>query len=95
MPDVLQRLQEALVDRYAVEREIDRGGMAMVFLAEDVRHHRKVAIKVLHPELTTAVGGERFLFEIEIVAGLQHPHILPLHDSGEVEGLLYYVMPFV
>jgi tetratricopeptide (TPR) repeat protein/tRNA A-37 threonylcarbamoyl transferase component Bud32 len=95
MPDVLQRLQEALVDRYAVEREIDRGGMAMVFLAEDVRHHRKVAIKVLHPELTTAVGGERFLFEIEIVAGLQHPHILPLHDSGEAEGLLYYVMPFV
>jgi len=95
MPHLLQRLKSALADRYAVEREIGRGGMATVFLAEDLKHHRKVAIKVLHTELAAAVGTDRFLREIEIVAGLNHPHILPLHDSGEAEGLLYYVMPYV
>lgn len=95
MPDLLERLSSALADRYAVESEIGRGGMAAVFLAEDLRHHRKVAIKVLHPELGAAVGGERFLHEIETVAGLNHPHVLPLHDSGEADGLLFYVMPHV
>jgi len=95
MPDLLERLSAALADRYAVESEIGRGGMATVFLAEDLKHHRKVAIKVLHPEIASSLGGERFLQEIEIVAGLDHPHILPLHDSGAADGLLYYVMPYV
>ena len=94
MPDLLERLQFALADRYAVESEIGRGGMAVVYLAEDLRHRRKVAIKVLHPELTATLGGDRFLREIEIVAGLQHPHILPLYDSGETDSLLYHVMPY-
>ena len=94
MPDLLERLTAALGDRYAIEREVGRGGMAVVFLAEDLKHHRRVALKVLHPELTATLGAERFLHEIEIIAGLQHPHILPLYDSGEVEGLLYYVMPY-
>ena len=94
MPDLLERLQAALEDRYAIEREAGRGGMAVVFKAEDLRHHRQVAIKVLHPELTATLGAERFLNEIEIIAGLQHPHILPLYESGEADGLLYYVMPF-
>jgi serine/threonine-protein kinase len=95
MTDLQERLPSALADRYAVESEVGRGGMATVFLAEDLKHHRRVAIKVLHPELAAAVGTDRFLREIEIVAGLNHPHILPLHDSGEAEGLLYYVMPYV
>jgi len=95
MPDLLERLTSALGDRYAIESEIGRGGMAVVFLAEDLKHHRKVALKILHPELTATLGAERFLHEIEIVAGLQHPHILPLYDSGEADGLLYYVMPYV
>lgn len=85
----------ALADRYTIEREVGSGGMATVFLARDVRHGRRVAIKIMHPELAAAVGGERFLREIEIAARLSHPHILPLHDSGEVDGQLYYVMPFV
>jgi len=92
----------ALVDRYQIERELGRGGMATVYLAEDLRHHRKVAIKVLHPELAESLGSERFLREIETTASLRHPHILPLYDSGAVRGrseggppLLYYVMPFV
>jgi serine/threonine-protein kinase len=85
----------ALGARYAVERELGAGGMATVYLAEDVRHHRKVAIKVLHPELSAVLGPERFLKEIELTAGLQHPHILPLFDSGSADGQLYYVMPFV
>lgn len=95
MPDLLERLTTALADRYAVESEIGRGGMATVYLAEDLKHHRQVAIKVLHPELAVAVGTDRFLREIEILAGLQHPHILPLYDSGEADELLYFVMPFV
>ena len=94
MSDLLERLRAALADRYAIESEIGRGGMAVVFLAEDLKHHRKVALKVLHPELTATLGAERFLSEIEIVASLQHPHILPLYDSGEADGLLYYVMPY-
>ena len=94
MPELLERLQAALGDRYAIQSEIGRGGMATVFLAEDLRHHRQVAIKVLHPELTASLGADRFLREIEIIAGLQHPHILPLYDSGEFDGLLYYVMPY-
>ena len=92
---MLPRLQKALADRYRVERELGAGGMAMVYLAEDVRHRRPVAIKVLRPELAAVLGSERFLREIEIAARLQHPHILPVHDSGEAEGLLFYVMPYV
>ena len=95
MPDLLERLKAALADRYAVERELGRGGMATVFLAEDLKHHRKVAIKVLHPELAASVGSGRFLREIEAVASLTHPHVLPLFDSGEVDGLLFFVMPYV
>ncbi len=88
-------LTAALAGRYAIERELGAGGMATVYLAEDLRHHRKVAIKVLHPELSAILGPERFLKEIELTASLQHPHILPLFDSGEAGGLLFYVMPFV
>ena len=95
MSDLLTRLTSALADRYAVERELGAGGMAVVFLADDLKHHRKVAIKVLRPELSESLGGDRFLKEIETAAGLSHPHILPVHDSGEADGLLYYVMPFV
>jgi eukaryotic-like serine/threonine-protein kinase len=88
-------LADALRDRYTIERELGRGGMATVYLAQDLRHHRPVAIKVLHAELAHALGPDRFLREIDVVAMLQHPHILPLHDSGEAGGLLYYVMPYV
>src|SRR6476659_7851549 len=95
MPEVLSRLQLALSDRYRLDREIGQGGMAVVFLAEDLRHGRKVAIKVLHPELSAVLGGERFLAEIKVTANLQHPHILGLIDSGNADGLLYYVMPHV
>ena len=95
MTDQLDTLRAALADRYTLEREIGRGGMATVFLAEDLKHRRKVAIKVLHPDISTAIGPERFLREIEIAAKLQHPHILPLYDSGEAAGNLFYVMPFV
>src|SRR5438132_11128797 len=103
MPDSGQDLSNAVADRYRVEREIGRGGMASVFLAHDLRHDRDVAIKVLHPELAAALGGERFLAEIKTTARLQHPHILPLLDSGAVSlghpergdgsAFLYYVMP--
>ncbi len=89
------RLAVALADRYRIEREIGAGGMATVYLAEDLKHHRQVAIKVLRPELGAVIGAERFLAEIRTTANLQHPHILGLIDSGEVEGLLYYVMPFI
>src|SRR6059036_3669077 len=95
MPDLLATLRQALADRYTVERELGSGGMATVFLAEDVKHRRPVAIKVLHAELAAALGAERFLREIEIAARLQHPHILPLYDSGAAGGVLYYVMPYV
>jgi hypothetical protein len=86
---------DAIRDRYVVEREIGAGGMANVYLAQDVRHGRAVAIKVLKPELAASLGAERFLKEIEIAARLTHPHIIPLHDSGEAAGFLYYVMPFI
>ena len=95
MAELQDRLAEALAGRYAIERELGRGGMATVFLAEDVKHHRKVAVKVLHPDLAQALGADRFLREIEIAASLRHPHILPLYDSGEAGGYLYYVMPYV
>jgi serine/threonine-protein kinase len=95
MADLLERLQDALASRYRVERELGAGGMAVVFLAEDFRHHRQVALKVLRPELAAEIGPERFLREIETAAGLSHPHILPLHDSGEAGGFLYFVMPYV
>ncbi len=95
MSDTFDRLKSALADRYEIEREIGQGGMATVYLAEDLKHHRKVAVKVLRPDLAAALGPERFLREIEIAANLTHPHILPLHDSGEADGFLYYVMPYV
>jgi tetratricopeptide (TPR) repeat protein len=95
MAEVFDRLTAALSDRYAIERELGSGGMATVYLAEDLKHHRKVAVKVLRPELAAAVGADRFVREIEIAAGLTHPHILPLHDSGEADGFLYYVMPYI
>ena len=91
----LERLRAALADRYALERELGRGGMASVHLARDLKHGRLVAIKVLRPEIAAALGPERFLREIEVAARLTHPHILPLHDSGAAEGSLYYVMPYV
>jgi TolB-like protein len=95
LSDILERLQRHLSGRYRVEREIGAGGMARVFLADDLKHGRKVALKVLRPDIGSAVGSERFLREIAIAARLSHPHILPLHDSGEADGLLYYVMPYV
>jgi serine/threonine protein kinase len=111
MPEPLDRLKAALADRYTIEREIGRGGMATVYLAEDLKHHRKVAIKVFDPELARALGAERFLREVEITARLNHPHILPLLDSGQIGdqtarrpdavsapstvALLFYVMPYV
>src|SRR5881392_2847621 len=95
MADQLARLHAALADRYTIERELGRGGMATVYLAQDRKHHRQVAIKVLKPELAAALGPERFLREIDTAARLNHPHILPLHDSGEAEELLFYVMPYV
>jgi serine/threonine-protein kinase len=88
-------LQAALAGRYTIDRELGRGGMATVYLAHDLKHDRAVAIKVLRPELAASVGAERFVREIQIAAHLQHPHILPLHDSGQVDGFPYYVMPYV
>ncbi len=103
MADPTVRLARALSDRYVIERELGAGGMATVYLAEDVKHHRKVAVKVLRPELAAVLGAERFLNEIKVTAGLSHPNILQLFDSGrvaEVQGgspqeFLYYVMPYV
>ena len=92
---VIDRLAAGLEGKYRIERELGAGGMALVFLARDVRHDRLVALKLLRPELSAILGAERFLAEIRTTANLQHPHILPLHDSGEVDGLVYYVMPFV
>ena len=95
MSDPVIRLNAALEGRYAIERELGEGGMATVYLADDLKHNRKVALKVLKPELAAVVGAERFLAEIEVTANLQHPHILPLFDSGEADGFLFYVMPYV
>jgi DNA-binding SARP family transcriptional activator/formylglycine-generating enzyme required for sulfatase activity len=93
--DPLARLQRALAHRYTIERELGSGGMATVYLAQDVKHERQVAVKVVRPALANALGAERFLQEIKITANLHHPHILPLLDSGETDGFLYYVMPYV
>jgi serine/threonine-protein kinase len=93
--DIIERLTTALGDRYAIEREIGEGGMAIVYLATDLRHQRKVALKVLRPELAATLGTERFLQEVRVTANLQHPHILPLFDSGEADGFLFYVMPYL
>ncbi|MBK8249851.1 MAG: serine/threonine-protein kinase [Gemmatimonadetes bacterium] len=92
---IRERLQHSLTDRYRLERELGQGGMATVYLAEDLKHKRQVAIKVLKPELAAVLGAERFVQEITTTAALQHPHILPLFDSGEADGFLYYVMPFI
>jgi len=95
MSDSLQRLTAALSDRYRIEREIGSGGMATVYLAQDIKHDRRVAVKVLRPELAAVIGADRFLAEIKTTANLQHSHILPLHDSGSVDGFLFYVMPYI
>jgi serine/threonine-protein kinase len=95
MSEQLERLTAALEGRYAIERKLGEGGMASVYLAKDVKHSRKVAVKVLRPELAAVIGAERFLAEITTTANLQHPHILPLFDSGDADGFLYYVMPFI
>ena len=93
--DLFDRLKAALTGRYTLERKLGAGGMAAVYLAHDVRHNRKVAIKVMHPDLAAIVGAERFLNEIQTTAKLQHPHILPLFDSGLVEGTVFYVIPYL
>jgi serine/threonine protein kinase len=95
MRDDLERLRAALAGRYVIEEELGRGGMAIVYRASDVRHHRTVAIRVFAPELAAALGPDRFLREIGIAARLSHPHIVPLFDSGQADGLLFYVMPCV
>ncbi len=95
MDNQIERLKAALADRDTIERELGAGGMANVYLAHDLKHDRKVAVKVLRPELAAVLGAERFLQEIKTTANLQHPHILPLHDSGDADGFLYYVMPFI
>ncbi len=95
MSDILKRLKSALASRYTIERELGAGGMATVYLAQDLKHDRNVAIKLLRPDLGEVIGADRFLREIEIAARLQHPHIVPLYDSGNADGLLYYVMPYV
>jgi eukaryotic-like serine/threonine-protein kinase len=95
MTDAMDRLTTGLAERYRIERRVGAGGMATVYLAHDVRHQRQVALKVLRPDLSAILGADRFLNEIRVTANLQHPHILALYDSGEIEGLLYYVMPFI
>jgi serine/threonine-protein kinase len=95
LADLLERLTAALGERYRIVREVGSGGAATVYLAEDLKHHRQVAVKVLRPELAAALGSDRFIREIEVAARLTHPHVLPLHDSGEADGFLYYVMPYI
>jgi Tol biopolymer transport system component/tRNA A-37 threonylcarbamoyl transferase component Bud32 len=95
MPEITSRLSAALADRYRIEARLGEGGMATVYLAKDLKHRRKVALKVLRPELAAVLGAERFVQEITTTASLQHPHILPLFDSGTADGFLYYVMPFI
>src|SRR5438876_4522781 len=95
MADLLERVRASLAGRDTIERELGRGGMATVYLAEDLKHHRKVAVKVLKPELAALLGPERFLHEIQVTSHLQHPHILPLFDSGHADRFVFYVMPFV
>src|SRR5687768_15185448 len=91
----IDRVSAALSDRYRLERELGQGGMATVYLAQDLKHDRKVALKVLKPELAAVLGADRFVVEIKTTASLQHPHILPLFDSGTADGFLFYVMPFI
>jgi serine/threonine-protein kinase len=95
MTTPIATLTAALAGRYAIQRELGQGGMATVYLAHDDKHDRSVAVKVLRPELASAIGADRFLQEIRVTANLQHPNILPLFDSGEAGGFLYYVMPYV
>ena len=95
MADAFERLSTALADRYRIERELGQGGMATVYLAQDLKHDRQVALKVLKPELAAVLGAERFVVEIKTTAALQHPHILPLFDCGAAGGFLFYVMPFI
>src|SRR3954451_11846751 len=95
MDKLITQLQDGIGDKYAIDREIGRGGMATVYLARDPRHDRRVALKLLNPELGAVLGVERFLAEIRVTANLQHPNLLPLFDSGEADGLLFYVMPYV
>src|SRR5213594_4173811 len=95
MADFSERVRASLAGRYTIERELGRGGMATVYLARDLKHDRPVALKVLRPELAAVLGAERFLREIRLTAQLQHPHILTLIDSGEADGFLYYVLPFI
>src|SRR5215211_7759242 len=95
MNPALERLRGAVANDYSIDRELGSGGMATVYLAQDCKHERLVALKVLHPDLAATLGPERFLREIKLAARLNHPHILPLHDSGEAGGFLYYVMPYV
>ncbi|MDP9177505.1 MAG: serine/threonine protein kinase, partial [Gemmatimonadota bacterium] len=91
----IEQLRQSFSSAYTVDRELGRGGMATVYLAQDVKHERMVALKVLHSELAASLGADRFLREIKVAARLNHPHILPLHDSGALDGFLYYVMPYV
>src|SRR6476469_8648754 len=91
----LEKLRDSLSQSYSIDRELGKGGMATVYLAQDIKHDRVVALKVLHPDLAVALGPDRFLREIRLAARLNHPHILPLFDSGEAKGFLYYVMPYV
>src|SRR4051812_28842573 len=86
---------ESVAGNYRIEKEIGRGGMAVVYRAHDVRHDRTVALKMMHPEIGDALGADRFLVEIRLAAKLNHPHIVALHDSGKIDGQLYYVMPFI
>ncbi len=90
-----ERLAIALANRYRIDRQLGQGGMATVYLAHDLRHDRQVVLKVLKPELAAVLGGERFVVEIKTTAALQHPHILPLFESGTADGFLYYVMPYI
>src|SRR5512133_859579 len=91
----IQRLRDSLSGTYTIDRELGRGGMSTVYLAQDAKHERLVALKVLHPDLAATLGPDRFLREIKLAARLNHPHILPLFDSGSADGMLYYVMPYV
>ena len=95
MSEATERLSSALADRYRILERLGEGGMATVYLAEDLKHDRKVAVKVLRPELAAVLGADRFIQEIKTTASLQHPHILPLFDSGTADGFLFYVMPYI
>jgi len=95
LPELQDHLTAILQDRYAIQREIGHGGMAVVYLARDLKHDREVALKVLYPHLAAALGAERFLREVRVAARLHHPHLLPLYDSGEADGSLYYVVPYI